>query len=181
MLTAAAMLVGKLLGGAAQYHELEAIDYETGEFVIASSGEFDLGFGAGEVPRLVRNGWFAADARCGACASFAGPAGPATLIGFAQVGDGYRLIAAEGELTGRAFPATGTANGGFRFTRGLEGWSAWCRAGANHHLRRRPGRLRRRSRRSGGWLGSRPSASEPAASAFGETNRTRRLEAVSWS
>jgi L-arabinose isomerase len=139
VLTAVAMLAGKLLGGAAQYHELEAIDYETGELVIASSGEFDLGFGDGRTPRLIRNGWFASDPRCGACACFSGPAGPATLIGFTQVGDGYRLIAAEGELTGRAFPATGTANGGFRFARGLDGWTAWCRAGANHHSSATPG------------------------------------------
>jgi L-arabinose isomerase len=139
VLTAVAMLAGKLLGAAAQYHELEAIDYETGELVVASSGEFDLHFSPAERPRLIRNGWFATDARCGACACFAGAAGPATLLGFAQVGDGYRLIAAEGELTGRAFPATGTANGGFRFARGLEGWTDWCRAGANHHSSATPG------------------------------------------
>jgi L-arabinose isomerase len=139
VLTAVAMLAAKLLGAAAQYHELEAVDYDTGELVIASSGEFDLGFGAGDVPRLIRNGWFASDPRCGACACFAGPAGPATLFGFADVGDGYRLIAAEGELTGRAFPATGTANGGFRFTRGLDGWKRWSRAGANHHSAATPG------------------------------------------
>lgn len=139
VLTAVAMLSGKLLGGAAQYHELEAIDYDTGELVIASSGEFDLHFGAQARPRLIRNGWFAGDPRCGACACFAGPAGPATLIAFAQVGDAYRLIAAEGELTGRAFPATGTANGGFRFAQGLDGWTAWCRAGANHHGSATPG------------------------------------------
>lgn len=139
VLTAVAMLAGKLLGGAAQYHELEAIDYDTGEFVIASSGEFDLGFGAGGAPRLVRNGWFASDPQCGACASFSGPAGPATLIGFAQVGEAYRLIAADGVLTGRAFPATGTANGGFCFARGLDGWAGWCRAGANHHSSATPG------------------------------------------
>jgi L-arabinose isomerase len=133
VLTAVAMLAGKLLGAAAQYHELEAIDYITSELVIASSGEFDLGFGGGDRPRLIRNGWFASDPRCGACACFAGPAGPATLIGFADVAQGYRLIVAEGELTGRAFTATGTANGGFRFAQGLDGWKDWCRAGANHH------------------------------------------------
>lgn len=141
VLTAVAMLAGKLLGGAAQYHELEAIDYDTGELVIASSGEFDLGFSAGARPRLIRNGWFASDARCGACACFAAAPGPATLIGFADIGDRYRLIAAEGELTGRAFEATGTANGGFRFARGLDGWIDWCRAGANHHSSATPGAL----------------------------------------
>jgi len=141
VLTAVAMLVTKLLGGAAQYHELEAVDYETGELVLASSGEYDLALAPGTRPRLIANAWYAADAHVGACASFAAPAAPATLVAFAQVGDGYRLIAAEGELTGRAFPATGTANGAFRFARGLDAWTDWCRAGANHHSSATPGRL----------------------------------------
>jgi len=139
VLTAVAMLAGKLLGAAAQYHELEAIDYETGELVVASSGEFDLGLAPECRPRLIKNSWFAADPRCGACACFSAVAGPATLIGFALVANGYRLIAAEGEFTGRVFPATGTANGGFRFRRGLDGWTGWCRAGANHHSSATPG------------------------------------------
>jgi L-arabinose isomerase len=139
VLTAVAMLAGKLLGAAAQYHELEAVDYETGELVLASSGEFDLALAPGVRPRLVANDWYAGDPRQGACACFTAPAGPATLIGFAQVGDGFRLIAAEGAFTGRSFPATGTANGGFRFDRGLDGWTAWCRAGANHHSSATPG------------------------------------------
>jgi L-arabinose isomerase len=139
VLTAVAMLAGKLLGGAAQYHELEAVDYDTGELVLASSGEFDLALAPAARPRLIANDWFASDPRRGACACLSAAAGPATLIGFAQVGDGYRLIAAEGEFTGRAFPATGTANGGFRFARGLDGWTAWCRAGANHHSSATPG------------------------------------------
>lgn len=172
VLTAVAMLASTLLGGGAQYHELEAIDYETGELVIASSGEYDLsladatGAGAplGQVPgtvfslervragggspghvprrpRLQPNGWFAGDACTGACACFPIAAGPGTLVAFAQVGEGYRLIAAEGEHTGRSFQATGTANGGFRFQQGLGGWVQWCRAGANHHSSATHGRL----------------------------------------
>ncbi len=42
ILTAVAMLTTKRLGGAAVYHEIEAIDYATGEVVIANSGEHDL-------------------------------------------------------------------------------------------------------------------------------------------
>ena len=42
ILTAVAMLTTKRLGGAALYHEIEAIDYATGEVVIANSGEHDL-------------------------------------------------------------------------------------------------------------------------------------------
>ena len=141
VLTAVAMLATKLLGGAAQYHELEAVDYATGELVLASSGEFDLALAPGARPRLVANDWYAADDHVGACAVLSAPAGPATLAAFAQVGEGYRLVAAEGAFTGRAFPATGTANGAFRFDRGLGAWTDWCRAGANHHSSATPGAL----------------------------------------
>jgi L-arabinose isomerase len=133
VLTAIALLVSKSLGGAAQYHELESYDYETGEFVVASSGEHDLGLAPGVRAPLVRNEWFASDPCVGACACFSAPAGAATLLALADIGGGYRLIAAEGDFTGRAFPATGTANAGFRFHRGLPGWLEWCRLGANHH------------------------------------------------
>jgi L-arabinose isomerase len=141
VLTAVAMLTTKLLGGAAQYHELEAVDYETGELVLASSGEYDLALAPGVRPRLIANDWYAGDVHVGACACFSAPRAAATLLGFAQVGDGYRFIAGEGELTGRAFPATGTANGAFRFARGLDAWTDWCRAGANHHSSATPGLL----------------------------------------
>jgi L-arabinose isomerase len=121
--------------------------------VLASSGEFDLGLAPAARPRLIANDWFAGDARRGACACFSAPAGPATLIGFAQVGEGYRLIAAEGELTGRELPATGTANGGFRFAAGLDGWTAWCRAGASHHSSATPGAFGPRIEALGRFLG----------------------------
>lgn len=141
VLTAVAMLTTKLLGGAAQYHELEAVDYATGDLVLASSGEHDLALAPHVRPALVRNGWFASDAYAGACACFSPTAGPATLVGFAQVGEAYRLIVAEGSFSGRRFSATGTANGGFRFARGLGGWNDWCRMGANHHSSASPGTL----------------------------------------
>jgi L-arabinose isomerase len=141
VLTAVAMLIGKALGGAAQYHELETYDYETDEFVVASSGEHDLALAPGVRPALIENSWFAGDAITGVCACFSAPAGPATLLSVADVGGGYRLIAATGAFTGRGFPSTGTANAGFRFDRGLDGWTDWCRFGANHHSSATPGAL----------------------------------------
>jgi L-arabinose isomerase len=137
VVTAVAMLTVKLLGGAAQYHELEALDYETGELVVASSGEHDLAF-AGERPRLIRNLWYDADRRCGACACFAAPAGEATLVGFTELDapePGYRYIVAPGEFTGTGWPEVGTPYAAFRFRSGpaVEAWTRWCRAGANHH------------------------------------------------
>lgn len=153
VLTAVAMLVTTALGHCAQYHELEAVDYETGELVIASSGEYDLRLARGPRPQLVRNGWFSSDRRAGACARFTIPAGPATLVGFAQVGEQYRIVAAEGRFSGRPFEATGTANGGFRFDRGLTGWVEWCRTGANHHSSATSGSLGQSIRTLARFLG----------------------------
>ena len=135
VVTAIAMLAAKLLGGAAQYHELEALDEATGELVVASSGEHDLELAPGVRPRLIANGWFAHDPCAGACACFAAPRGPATLVGFIQLDSGFRLIAAEGEFTGRSWPGVGTANAAFRFrgSAATEAWARWCRAGATHH------------------------------------------------
>ncbi len=143
VVTAIAMLTVKLLGGAAQYHELEALDHETGELVIASSGEHDLAF-AGERPRLIRNLWYDQDPHCGACACFAAPGGPATLVGFTEIdrpGSGYRYIVAAGEFTGTGWPGVGTPYAAFRFHGGdaVAAWTRWCRAGANHHSAATPG------------------------------------------
>jgi len=148
VLTAVAMLTTKRLGGAALYHEIEAIDYATGEVVIANSGEHDLAWLApGERPRLRRNGWFCGkDAHCGVCAVFEPPAGPATLVGFTPHPDargGFRLVAARGTLTERRFPETGTVNGAFRFLDGSveQAWARWASAGVNHHSSATPGDL----------------------------------------
>jgi L-arabinose isomerase len=148
ILTAVAMLVTKRLGGAALYHEIEAIDYATGEVVIANSGEHDLAWLApGATPRLRRNGWFCGtDPRCGVCAVLEPTPGPATLVGFTPHPDargGFRLVVARGELTSRTFPATGTANGAFRFRDGTveEAWARWARTGVNHHSSATPGDL----------------------------------------
>ena len=141
VLTAVALFVSKALGGAAQYNELETYDYDTGEFVVASSGEHDLDLAPGVRPALVKNAWFAHDDHTGVCACFSPPAGPATLMSLAAIGGDYRLIAAEGAFSGRTFPSTGTANAAFRFDRGLEGWKTWCRLGANHHSSASPGAL----------------------------------------
>jgi L-arabinose isomerase len=145
VVTAVAMLALKRLGGAAQYHELESLDYETGELVVASSGEFDLGF-AGERPLLVRNLWYDRDPHCGACACFSGPPGPATLVAFTELDQPsrrYRFVVADGELTASRWPGVGTAHAGFRFSSGpgVQAWKRWCLAGASHHSAATPGRF----------------------------------------
>jgi L-arabinose isomerase len=148
VVTAVAMLTTKRLGGAALYQEIEAIDYATGEVVIANSGEHDLAWqAAGERPRLRRNGWFCGrDAHCGVCAVLEPSPGPATLVGFTphpKAHGGFRYIVARGDLTERRFPGTGTPNGAFRFREGPveEAWARWAGAGVNHHSSATPGDL----------------------------------------
>ncbi len=143
---AVAMLTLKALGAAAQYHELEALDVDSGEFLLASSGEHDLAFGGDEQPRLVRNGWFPADAHASACACFAAPAGPATLLGFAQLdapAPTHRFVVAQGAFAARDFAGVGTAHASFRFARGsaTAAWAAWGSSGVGLHTACTPGDL----------------------------------------
>lgn len=148
IVTAVAMLTTKRLGGAAVYHEIEAVDYATGEVVIANSGEHDLAWLApGARPRVRPNDWFCGrDPHCGICAVLEPPPGPATLVGFTPhpaARGGFRFVAARGELTARTFPETGTVNGAFRFADGPveAAWARWATAGVNHHSSATPGDL----------------------------------------
>jgi L-arabinose isomerase len=143
VVTAVAMLTVKLLGGAALYHEIQALDHGSGEALLANSGEHDLAFGApGERPRLRENPWWP-----GACATFCPAPGPATLVGFTPHADepsGFRYVIAEGEFTARRLPSTGTVNAAFRFAGGEPvgiAWERWARAGVNHHSAATPGRF----------------------------------------
>jgi L-arabinose isomerase len=147
MLTAVALLTTKLLGAAALYHELETIDYDADELVIANTGEHDLAWADPRVkPQLRANGWFASDPVCGACACMSPPAGPATLVSFVPhpaEPSGFRYIVAEGEFTPRSYPEAGTPNAAFRFRErsAVDGFTAWSLAGANHHSSSTPGHL----------------------------------------
>jgi L-arabinose isomerase len=144
VVTAVAMLTCRWLGGAALYHELETLDYATGELVVANTGEHDLAFLApGERPELRRNEWFAADPVPGACACFGPPAGPATLVAFTELDApaGYRYVVGEGSFTATRWPDAGTPHAAFRFDHepAPEAWERWVRAGANHHSSATPG------------------------------------------
>ena len=148
VLTAVAMLVGKRLGGAALYHELEVLDFDTDEVAIANSGEHDLSWcPAGRRPRLQPNPWYTDDPLTGASVWFELPPGPASLIGFTPHSgepSGYRFIVAEGHITERSLPQSPTVGGVFRFAgeAGVaESWRAWAAAGVNHHSSCSPGHL----------------------------------------
>lgn len=133
VLTAVAMLAVRGLGHPTLYHEIEALDFVTGEVIIANSGEHDLGL-CESVAALVPNNWYQHDRIVGPCARFSIPKGPASLVAFVMVPE-PRFVVAEGEFTGRDFPETGVPNGSFRFySAPMERtWAAWLGAGVNHH------------------------------------------------
>ena len=148
VVTAVAMIVGKRLGGAALYHELEVMDFDTDEVAIANSGEHDMAWcPASRRPRLQPNPWYTDDPLTGASVWFELPPGPASLIGFtphAGEPSGYRFIVAEGHITERSLPQSPTVGGVFRFAgeAGIaESWRAWAAAGVNHHSSCSPGHL----------------------------------------
>lgn len=158
VLTAVAMFVGRSLSGAALYHEIEAVDFETGEVALANSGEHDLGWcGAGTRPRVEQNAWFRGDPHTGVSARFELSEGHATLIGFTEHPDeasGFRFIIAEGQISGRALHSSPTVGGLFRFESGPVGaaWERWANAGVNHHSAVCPGHLARQVRAVANYL-----------------------------
>jgi hypothetical protein len=122
------------LGFPTLYHEIEAVDHDTDELILANTGEHDLRLCGKARPTLVPDVWYEDDDTTGPCAVFALPPGPASLVGFAIVG-GPTWIVAEGRFTGRSSARTGTPNGGFRFAGGhvSEAWPRWAATGVTHH------------------------------------------------
>jgi L-arabinose isomerase len=147
VLTSVAMLVGRSLGGAALYHEIESLDPLSGIAVLANTGEHDMGWcRVGHRPQLRRNPWFAGDERTGPISWFPLEAGPATLIAFTATTaepSGVRLITAVGEILPEALDHVPTVGGSFRFRDGnpRAAWERWVRAGVNHHSACSPGDL----------------------------------------
>ena len=133
VLTAVAMAVVKALGYPTLYHEIEAIDFDANEVILANTGEHDLGLCAGR-PELVPNAWFTNDDIVSACARFSISAGPGSLIAYVMAPH-PRFVVAHGSFTGRLSPETGTPNAGFRFTdeTAAIAWQRWAAAGVTHH------------------------------------------------
>ena len=134
VVTAIAMLTVQSLGLPTLYHEVEAVDYETDEVVLANTGEHDLRLCGPVQPVLAPDAWYTDDPLPSACALYSIPASAASLVGFAPL-DGLRWIVAEGEFTGSTYPRTGTPNAGFRFASGhvSEAWPRWLQSGVVHH------------------------------------------------
>lgn len=148
LITAVAMAIGRTLGGAALYCELDAIDVGRDAFLCANTGEGDFGW----------SGEDAAD-----CAVFVSGAdsgrrapgcsvrqrlrpGPATMIGFtprAGAKGGFALIAMEGEVAEPPKVALSVSSAWFRADRRpmRRAFARWAEAGATHHGSLSPGRL----------------------------------------
>jgi L-fucose isomerase-like protein len=138
VMTAVAMVAVAGLGRPTLYHELEALDYRSGELVVANSGEHDDRFWPPPArPTLRRNAWFLVqDGLRSLCVEGVLDPGPATLVNLTEGPDGgYCFVTARGELTGRGFAGSGTTNGGFRFSApdAVTAWEAWAAAGPGHH------------------------------------------------
>ncbi len=134
VVTAIAMLTVQSLGLPTLYHEVEAVDYETDEVVLANTGEHDLRLCGSARPVLAPDAWYTDDPLPSACALYSIPQSPASLVGFAPL-EGLRWIVAEGEFTGSSYPRTGTPNAGFRFASGhvSTAWPRWLQSGVVHH------------------------------------------------
>ena len=89
------MLTVQSLGLPTLYHEVEAVDYQTDEVVLANTGEHDLRLCGSARPVLARDAWYTADPLPSACALYSIPASAASLVGFAPL-EGLRWIVAEG-------------------------------------------------------------------------------------
>jgi L-arabinose isomerase len=155
MVTAIAMLIGRTLGGATLYCELDAIDRSRDAFLVANTGEADIGWcpeGGGfdihdasehsgrQVPGVVLN----TDLACV----------PATMLGVTldrNRSDKLCLIALEGQTLESAKTALKVTHGWFQSDHrpALSAFEAWANAGATHHGSLSPGKLAEATR----WLG----------------------------
>ncbi len=134
VLTALAMLAVQALDLPTLYHEIEALDHDRDEAILANTGEHDRRLcGDGRVD-LIPNVWYEHDPITAPCAMFTIPPGPASLVGFVFAPT-PRFVVAEGEFTGRRSPSTGTPHAGFRFHSGSvgEAWARWAATGVIHH------------------------------------------------
>jgi L-arabinose isomerase len=155
MVTALAMLIGRSLGGAMLYCELDAVDREQDAFLVANTGEADPAWcpkgGAFEI----------LDASAHSGRQVPGVVlrhdltpGPATMLGATlnrNRSERLSLIALEGETLGPSPTALKVTYGHFQTSRrpALQAFEAWANAGATHHGALCPDHLAEAT----GWLG----------------------------
>lgn len=139
LLTAVAMLAGKVLGGATLYCELDAIDRPSGAFLVANTGEADLAWCPDGGRVAIRDaGDLSGRAAPGVVLSHDLSPGPATMLGVTldrSLSDRLGLIALEGDTLTHARTALKVMQGWFR-TRGgqpISAFEGWANAAATHH------------------------------------------------
>lgn len=132
--TALAMLLVNALGHATMYHEMEAVDEDTDEVILANSGEHDSRFASVSGARIVANPWFPGANPTPIVAYQIAP-GPASIVAVTVDDEKFRVIVAEGDFTARRTDLTGTITAAFRFSSSsaAAGWRDWVNAGAGHH------------------------------------------------
>jgi len=143
--TALALLLARVLSGAALYCELNSAESQTGLALLSAGGEGDPAWlASGGRVAVEPNRFFPGGRGDGAGVSFPVAAGPATLLSLSPVAAGWRLVWATGEVEESRYGSSlETPNAMFRFDSGpaVEACEAWTRSGATHHAALAAGRL----------------------------------------
>jgi L-arabinose isomerase len=146
VITAVAMLVGKRLGGAALYCELDAIDEVRDAFLCANTGEGDMDWCGAQRCKAFTSGSSSGRFAPGCSVRQVLRPGPATMIGFTPCADdvsGFTFIALEGEVQDPPELALTVTAAWFQAKRSpmRAAMEEWIRAGATHHGALCPGHL----------------------------------------
>jgi L-arabinose isomerase len=146
VITALAMLVGKRLGGAALYCELDAIDEARDAFLCANTGEGDTDWCGTQPCTAFTSGASSGRFAPGCSVSQVLRPGPATMIGFTpcpQAAGGFTFIAMEGMVQAPPDVALTVTAAWFQAKQSpmREAMEDWIRAGATHHGALCPGHL----------------------------------------
>ena len=144
--TALAMWVGRSLGGAAYYTELDSAYISDHNWLLLNSGEYDLQWlRPGFRPRLVPNSNFMGVNGRGISLCAPLRTGPATIMNFTPTPHAdrpYRLLVCEGTVTEEWFPRMQVGNACFRVNGDARAlYEQWLAAGPVHHSATCPGHL----------------------------------------
>lgn len=144
--TAFSLWLGRRLGGASFYTEIDSACISAREWLLLNSGEYDLAWKRGRTrPRLVRNTNFAGVNGRGASVCAPLRAGPATIINFTPTPFGekpYRIQFCEGAIAKPWHPEIGVGNALFVVrSDARQIYEDWLAAGPVHHSATCPGHL----------------------------------------
>lgn len=154
LVTAVAMLIGKTLGGATLYCELDAVDRDSGSFLVANTGEADFDWNSANGAAAIRaSGSLSGREVPGVVLSHELAAGPATMLGLTldrSRSERLSLIALQGETLARPPTALKVTQGWFRSAGPdpITDFESWANAGATHHGALSKGHLAE----AAGWL-----------------------------